>query len=141
MTVIMIKLLTKIVLFATVLLVSCRPSDDGDTIRETITTNLSNKDPIRLYNYDEFIVLTGVYCDFFQNYKQNKESYSVLMKKLNKKKWKFEYIYMETKSCWNDSLDIEFLRLNKNVFGKKLKSITFEEGVITFSLYDSNEGN
>ena len=106
---------------------------------ENITVSLYNNEPIRLYHYDSFIELTGVYCDFFQNLESNKESYVVLMEKLDKKKWKFDFISLEYEHCMNDSMNAAFLTLNREAFGTKLESVTFEEGLIVIKLKsDSN---
>ncbi len=101
---------------------------------ENITVNLYNNEPIRLYNHDSFIELTGVYCDFFQNYEKNSKSYAVLMEKLKKKNWKFDFISLEYEHCMDDSMNAAFLKMNREVFGTNLSSVTFEEEIIIIKL-------
>ncbi len=101
---------------------------------ENISVYLKNNNPIRLYKHEGFLELTGVYCDFFQDFERNKESYAVLMEKLNKKKWKFDFISLEYEHCMDDSMNAAFLALNKAVFGTKLESVTFEEELIVITL-------
>lgn len=101
---------------------------------ENISVILNNNDAIKLYHYDRFIMLTGVYCDFFQDYERNKKSYAVLMEELNKKNWKFDFISLEYEHCMNDSMNAVFLTLNRDVFGTKLESVTFEEESIVIKL-------
>ncbi len=101
---------------------------------ENISVTLNSNHSIKLYHYDSFIELTGVYCDFFQDYERNKKSYAVLMEKLNKKKWKFDHISLEYEHCMNDSMNAAFLTLNREVFGTKLESVTFEDEIIVIKL-------
>ena len=116
---------------------SCVQKQKSD-MPENISVNLSNNKPIKLYRHENYIELAGVFCDFFQDYEKNKESYSVLMKKLNEKNWNFDYISLEYESCWDNSMDAAFLKLNRDVFGTKLESVTFEEELITIKLKSSN---
>lgn len=101
---------------------------------ENISVILNNNQPIKLYHHGSYIELAGVFCDFFQNLESNKESYAVLMEKLDKKKWKFDFISLEYEHCMNDSMNAAFLTLNREVFGTKLESVTFEEGLILIKL-------
>lgn len=130
--------LTISILIVVLLTNSCIPKEKRD-VPEYIYTDLSNGKQIKLYHYTSFLELAGIFCDFFENYEKNKESYSLLMKKLEKKNWKFEFISMEYESkCFNDSLFIQFKKLNQDVFGKKLSSITFEEEIVVIKLNVEN---
>jgi hypothetical protein len=127
------------ILIVVLLTYSCIPKEKRD-VPEYIYTNLSNGKQIKLYHYTSFIELSGIFCDFFENYEKNKESYSLLMKKLDKKNWKFEFISLEYESkCFNDSLFVQFKKLNQDVLGKKLKSITFEEEIVVIRLHMKND--
>ncbi len=115
------------------LFLSCVQKEKSD-MPESISVSLANNQPIKLYRYDGFILLTGVYCDFFQDFEPNKESYAVLMKKLNQKDWKFDFISLEYEHCMDDSMNAAFLKMNREVFGEKLESVTFEEEQIVIKL-------
>jgi hypothetical protein len=123
------------IIITLMLFTSCRPIDEGDTKLERICVKLNTSKSIKLYRHRNFLELTGVFCDFFENDKKNKESYSLLMKKLDRKNWDFEFISLEYESsCFNDSLFVQFKKLNHEVFKSKLKSITFEDEIIVIKL-------
>lgn len=116
---------------------SCVQKEKSD-MPENLSVILNNNQPIKLYHHENYIELAGVFCDFFQDEK-NKESYAVLMEKLNKKSWKFDHIGLDYENCWNDSMTVAFVKLNLDIFGAKLEAVTFEEGVIAIELRsDSN---
>ncbi len=121
------------VIIAIMLLNSCVQKEKSD-IPENISAKMRNNKEIRLYNYQKIIELTGVFCDFFENFEDNKKSYLELMDKLDNKNWKFEFIFLEYESCWNNSMQVEFVKLNKEVFGNKLKSVILEEELVVIKL-------
>lgn len=130
------NILKQIIITVIVILLtnSCIPKEERD-VPEYIFAELSNGKKIKLYKHTSFLELAGIFCDFFENYEKNEDSYSLLMKKLDKKKWTFEFISMEYESkCFNDSLFVQFKKLNQDVFGKKLSSITFEEEIVVIRL-------
>lgn len=128
------------VLLAALILVSCLPNDSGESdVKETISINIDEKRQLKLFNYDVFILLAGVDCNFFKDVKKNKNLYTNLMKKLARKNWKFDHISMEFESCWNDSMFVKFQELNKDVFGTKLKSVYMEDDLIVIELFGSEK--
>lgn len=128
-----LKLVLSIVIVAS-LTNSCIPKEERD-LPEYIYTDLSNGEPIKLYHHTSVLELAGIFCDFFEKDEKNKESYARLMKKLDKKNWKFDFICLETESkCFNDSLFVQFKKLNQEVFGSNLKSVTFEDELIVIEL-------
>lgn len=127
-------ILFSIIILTTLSLFSSCVQKEKSDMPENISVVLNNNHPIKLYNHESFIELTGVYCDFFQDYEKNKKSYAALMEKLKKKNWKFDHISLEYEHCMTDSMNAAFLTLNREVFGTTLESVTFEEELIFIKL-------